>query len=128
MHQRTMHPGLPMGFHTGKRIIPAVEEAEASPPVAALPKISCRLCGYETESCWSFTTHLGIHAESGGGSGARSATDVVCGICGMGFAGRTDVGLVQRIVIASYLVSNTFDAISQLLSRKYDHGYVCGVT
>ena len=87
VHQRTMHPGLPMGFHAGKRIIPAEEEAEVIPPVA-LPKISCRLCGYETESCWSFTTHLGIHAESG--SGARSATDVVCGICGMGFAGKAN--------------------------------------
>ena len=87
VHQRTMHPGLPMGFHTGKRIIPA---EEVIPPPVALPKISCRLCGYETESCWSFTAHLGIHAESGGGSGARSATDVVCGICGMGFAGRND--------------------------------------
>ena len=83
VHVRSLHPGLQMGFHAGRSVIP---EPAGAKEIPAFPKMACRLCGYESDSCRSFTQHLGVHAESG--AGVRSATDVVCGSCGKGFTGR----------------------------------------
>ena len=85
MHVRSVHPGLQMGFHAGKSV---PENAREIP--ALFPKVSCRLCGYESDSCRSFTQHLGAHVAESGAS-RSSATDVVCGGCGMGFTGRTAI-------------------------------------
>ena len=85
VHVRSVHPGLQMGFHAGKSV---PEDAKKIP--ALFPKVSCRLCGYESDSCRSFTQHLGAHVAESGAS-RSSATDVVCGGCGMGFTGRTDI-------------------------------------